>query len=142
MKVTIALAVAIVFIALTSSAEAQTPMRPGRWEVTVQMQMPNMPMQMPPMKNERCVTQAEIDGPDKGLPSGPQANPNACKVSDYKVSANTVTWKVACSGAQPMSGTGEIRFGNDAYDGTMKMMMEQQQMTMKLSGKRLGDCAP
>jgi len=142
MKVTTAPAVVIIFIALVSNAQAQNPMRPGRWEVTMQMQMPNMPMQMPAMKSERCVTQAQIDGPDKGLPSGSPTNPNACKVSDYKVSANTITWKVACSGAEPMSGTGEIRFGNDAYEGTMTMTMEQQQMTMKMSGKRLGDCTP
>jgi hypothetical protein len=130
------------FAVLASNAEAQNPMRPGRWEVTMQMQMPTMPMQMPAIKSTQCVTQAQIDSPDKGLPSGPQSNPNACKVSDYKVSGNTVTWKMACSGAQPMSGTGEMRFGDDAYEGTMRMTMEQQEMTMKMSGKRLGDCTP
>jgi hypothetical protein len=142
MKVTTAPALAIAFAAFASYAEAQAPMRPGRWEVTMQMQMPNMPMQMPPVKSEQCVTQAQIDGPAKGLPSGSPTNPNDCKVSDYKTLANTITWKVACSGAQPMSGTGEMRFANDTYEGTMTMTMEQQQMTMKMSGKRLGDCTP
>lgn len=125
----------------TASATAQTnPMRPGRWEVTMQMEMPGMPMAMPAMKNTRCVTQQDIDSPGRGLPSGPEKNPNECKVSDYKVSGSTVTWTMACTGQPSMTGTGELRFTGDAYEGLVKMTMDQQQMTMKMSGKRLGDC--
>jgi hypothetical protein len=121
-------------------AAAQNPMRPGRWEVSIQMEMPNMPP-MPPMKSTQCVTQAQLDSPDKALPGGPAAN--ACKISDYKVSGNTVTWKMACSDPEPMTGTGEMRFdGKDAYDGVITMNMGQQDVTMKSSGKRLGDCTP
>jgi hypothetical protein len=107
----------------------------------MQMEMPGMPMKMPPMKTARCVTQQEIDSPNRGLPSGPQKNPNDCKITDYKQSGNSVSWNVACSGQQPMTGSGELKFNGDAYDGIMKMIMNQQQMTMKLAGKRLGDCA-
>jgi Protein of unknown function (DUF3617) len=131
----VALAVAVTAVSVTAQ---NSPMRAGRWEVTIQMEMPNMPVAMPAMKNVRCVTQQEIDSPNKGLPSGSK-NPNDCKVSDYKVSGNTVTWAMACTGPT-MTGTGELRFTGDAYEGAMKMMMEQQQMTMKMSGKRLGDC--
>ena len=136
-----ALVVAVSVAATASSATAQnSPMRPGRWEVTMQMEMPNVPVQMPAMKNTRCVTQQEIDSPNKGLPSGPNKNPNECKISDYKVSGNTVTWTMACTGQPPTSGNGELRFTGDAYEGLVKMMMDQQTMTMKMSGKRLGDC--
>jgi len=99
-----------------------------------------MPMQMPPMENTRCVTQEQIDSPNRGLPTGPAKNPNDCKVSDYNTSGNTITWKMACSGAQPMTGTGEMRFKGDTYEGIIKMVMVQKEMGMKLSGKRLGDC--
>ena len=142
MKLTRALVVtALAVTALHFPAAAQTnPMRPGRWEVTMQMEMPGMPMQMPAMTNARCVTQQEIDSPNRGLPSGPNKNPNDCKMSDYKVSGNVVTWTMACTGQQPMTGSGELKFNGDSYDGLVKMMMDQQQMTMKMSGKRLGDC--
>jgi len=134
------LVVALALAVTASSVTAQnSPMRPGRWEVTMQMEMPNMPIAMPAMKNTRCVTQQEIDSPNRGLPSGSK-NPNDCKVSDYKVSGNTVTWTMACTGQQPMTGSGEMKFAGDSYDGIMKMTMEQQQMSMKISGKRLGDC--
>jgi hypothetical protein len=130
-------------LAVVTSASAQTnPMRAGRWEVTMQMDMPNMPVQMPAMKNTRCVTQQEIESPNRGLPTGPDKNPNNCKMSDYKVSGNTVTWSMACTGQPATTGTGEMRFTGDAYEGLMKMTMDQRQMSMKISGKRLGDCAP
>jgi len=141
MKRMSALVVALAVTTLASSATAQNnPMRPGRWEVTVQMEMPGMPMAMPAMKNTQCVTQQQIDSPNRGLPTGPNKNPNDCKISDYKVSGSTVSWAMACTGQTAMTGTGELRFTGDAYEGLMKMMMDQQQMTMKMSGKRLGDC--
>ena len=136
-----ALVVALAVAATTSYAVAQSSlMRPGRWEVTMQMEMPNMPVAMPAMKNTQCVTQQEIDSPNKGLPSGPNKNPIECKTSDYKVSGNTVTWTMTCTGQPPTTPSGELRFSGDAYDGLIKMMVEQQQMSMKISGKRLGDC--
>ena len=53
-----------------------------------------------------------------------------------------VTWKVACTGQETMTGTGEMTFTGDTYVGLMKMMMAQGEMSMKTSGKRLGDCTP
>jgi hypothetical protein len=120
---------------------AQSPMRPGRWEVTMQMQMANMPMQMPEMKTTRCVTAEELKDPQKAVPGASQ-NPNACKVSDYKVTGSIVTWNIACGPPQEMSGSGEITFSNDTYAGAMKMTTPQGVTTMKTTGKRVGDCTP
>ena len=141
MKLIRAAIVALSLVALAPvHAGAQHPMRPGRWEIAMQMEMPNMPMQMPPMKMTQCVTAKQLEAPERTRPAGPNQKPNDCKVSDYKTSGNTVTWKIACTGQQAMTGTGEMRFDGDTYEGFMKMAMEQQQMTMKYSGKRLGDC--
>jgi len=117
-------------------------MRAGKWEVTTQMQMADVPMQLPGTTNVRCITQEQLENPDSTLPGGspdPQAD---CKVSDYTAVGSKVTWKVACSGSQPMTGQGEITFDGDRYDGTMKMTMDQSVMTMKYVAKRLGDCTP
>jgi hypothetical protein len=62
-------------------------------------------------------------------------------VSDYAVKGQTVTWKVACTEPQPMSGSGEMTFKDDTFEGLMKMAHPQMgEMTMKMTGKRLGDC--
>jgi hypothetical protein len=121
---------------------AQNPMRPGRWDVTVQMQMPNMPIQMPETKSSQCVTPEQLKDPSSAVPSG-SPNPrdkDACKVTDHMVSDNVVRWKVTCAPPQAMTGTGEMTFKGDSYTGTIKMTMPQGEMTMKLAGKRVGDC--
>ena len=121
---------------------AQTPMRPGRWQVTMQMQIPGAPVQIPPTTMEQCITEDQLKkDPASGLPNGAQKpGDNACKVTDYQTSGNTVTWKMMCSGQQAMTGDGEMTFTGDSYAGAMKMSMSQGSMSMKLSGKRLGDC--
>ena len=102
-----------------------------------------MPMKMPPMKAEQCVTKAMADDPSMAVPKsqGPRGGQAGdCKVSDYKLAGNKVTWNMTCTGAQKMTGTGEITYGTNTYDGEMKMKMDMGEMTMKYSAKRLGDC--
>jgi hypothetical protein len=123
---------------------AQNPMRPGRWEVTTQMQMANVPMKMPETKTTQCVTpeQAKDVAIPGSSPMGRGRGADSCKTVDHKVSGNTVSWKAVCGPPQNTSGTGEIVFNGDSYAGTMKMTTEQGEMTMKMSGKRVGDCTP
>jgi hypothetical protein len=135
--------VVAVLAAVCATVMAQGPVRPGRWEVTMQMQMAGSPIQMPEMKTTRCVTPEDAKDPSRSLPSGPEGRggqKSDCKVSDYKVSGNTATWKMACTSPQAMTSTGEMTFTDDTYTGTMKMDSPQGQMTMKMAGKRLGDC--
>jgi hypothetical protein len=96
------------------------------------MQMPGM--SMPASKNVRCVTKEELADPAKSVPNSAPG----CTVSDYKAAGNKVTWKSAC---KDMTGTGELVFKGDTYEGTMNVTSPHA-MTMKLSGKRLGDCTP
>ena len=142
MKTTTLVAAAL-FAILTAAVIAQGPIRPGRWDVTMQMQMAGSPVQMPEMKTTQCVTPDQVKDPTSTLPTGPQGRggKNDCKVQDYKVSGNTATWKMVCTTPQPMTSTGEMTFTDDSYNGTMKMDSAQGQMTMKMAGKRVGDCA-
>ena len=133
----LSLAALVIFAGVVA---AQNPMRAGLWEITMQMEMPNMPVKMPAQKVNQCITPEQIQTPEKALPSGPSKNPNDCKVSDYKTTGNTVTWKIACTGQQPVTGSGEMHFNGDTYEGVMNMEMQQGKMSMKYSGKRLGDC--
>jgi hypothetical protein len=105
-------------------------------------------MKMPPMKSTQCITKEDAADPNKMVPSRPERGgpPSDCKVSDYKQSGNKVTYNMACTGAQPMTGTGEFVYEGDTYTGTMVMNMSMERggspmpMTMKYAGKRLGDC--
>jgi hypothetical protein len=141
MKTTFVAAVAVL---IGVAVFAQGSMRPGQWETTMQMEMPGSPIQMPAMKSARCITPEDAKDPSRSLPTGPQGRGNQksdCKVSDYKTSGSTVTWKMTCSSPEPMTGTGEMTYtGDTAYNGTMKMDMQGRGMTMKISGMRVGDC--
>lgn len=135
--------IALAVCAAAAVAAQTNPMRPGRWDVTMQMEMPNMPVKMPEMKTSQCITEDQLErDPASGLPRGAQnAEQNSCKVSDYKFSGNTVTWKMTCTGQAAMTSEGEMTFAGDSYTGTMKMTTPQGPMSMKMSGKRAGDCS-
>ena len=136
--------VLVLCAAASVTLAAQSPMRPGRWDVTTQIEMANMPMKMPEMKSTQCVTAEQLKDPASALanaPPGPDGK-QTCKMSDYKTVGSTVSWKMACSGPQALSGSGEITFAGDTYAGITKMSTPQGEMTMKLNGKRLGDCTP
>jgi hypothetical protein len=128
-----------VVVGLSVSALAQSPRRDGRWEVKTEMEMPGMPMKMPAMTTTQCITKEQAEDPQRSVPQGRGA-PNNCKVLDYKVAGNKVTWSMKCEGPEAMSGTGEITYGENTYDGVMKMERQGQTMMMKYTGKRLGDC--
>ena len=97
MKTTFVVALAV--LVGVTAAIAQTPMRPGLWENTMQMQMAGSPIQMPAMKSTRCVTPEQSKDPASSLPSGPDGGrgKSDCKMADYKVSGNTATWKMVCT---------------------------------------------
>jgi len=46
---------------------------------------------------------------------------------------------MSCTTPQEMTGTGEFVYGEDTFEGVVKMTMQGQTISMKSSGKRLGD---
>lgn len=118
------------------------PMRPGEWEITTVMEMPNMPMKMPEMKMTQCVRAEDLKDPATSMMGGgPGGKPaSGCKVSDYKTSGATISWKMTCPPPQSFDGAAEMTFKGDSYTGNMTMKTDNGTMTMKLSGKRLGEC--
>ena len=133
---------ALLTLALSWTALAQqAPMRPGNWEVTMKMSMPGM--EMPPMKQTQCITQEMLKDPQSAIPRGPGGQgENDCKMSDYKMSGSTASYKMVCTKPQPMTMVGEMKYsGTDAYVGTVQMDMSGQKVSMSMDAKRLGDCA-
>jgi hypothetical protein len=135
-----------VLLTLSTMVLAQGPRRDGRWEVTMQMEMPGMPAAMPPFTVEQCVTKEQANDPQRSVPQQPQrgGGQSDCKTEDYKATGSKVSWTMRCTTPQPMTGTGEMTYTKDAYTGQMTMNMERggqpMKMTMKMTGKRLGDC--
>ena len=122
-------------IALPAAA-FESPQKPGKWQIKMQMDIPGMPVKMPPVTVEVCLTEEDLKNPEKSVPNDPKSD---CKVGDFEVDGNTVTWSMSCP-KQKMTGKGEITFTEDSYTGTMNMKMEEQEMSTKYTGKWLGAC--
>jgi hypothetical protein len=133
--------VIVVFAAGISASLLAQPRRDGKWEVKMDMEMPGMPMKIPTVTSTQCITPEEASDPQKTVPQGGGRGNQNCKVSDYKTDGNKVTYSMKCDGKDPMTGSGEFIYGADSYTGTMKIDSKGQAMTMKYSGKRLGDCS-
>jgi len=107
----------------------------GLWEITSQMEMPGMPMKMPPTVMKHCYTKNDVSDLKNII-----SRDKNCVVTDLKTSTNKVSWKMKCTGENAATMTGETVFGNDSYTSVMKMNSHGQKMTMKVKGKRLGNC--
>jgi len=129
---------ALAMLAVPVVATAAAPQKPGRWETTVQMEMPGMDVHLPPMTTAVCLTKEDVEHPEKALPKAADAG---CTVSDYKVTGNTATWAMKCTTPQgAMTGKGTITYTESAYTGSMDLTVSEQEMHMKLSGAFKGEC--
>ena len=141
-----ALAVVVVVAAVSVSLFAQVARRDGKWEVQMQISMPGVAAQMPPTTVTQCVTKEQVSDPTKAFPQaqGRGGASNGCKVADYKVDGNNVTFSMACDAPQSLTMKGEFVYGVDTYNGTIHVAVDRggqpTSMTMNYSAKRLGDC--
>lgn len=119
-------------------AFAGVNMQEGLWEISSQVEISGMPMQMPVRKHTQCITKKNI------VPEEPKKE-QECKLTDRRISGNTVTWVVKCSGKEPMEMTGKITYYGDSFNGVIKMTSSDSRrgkvkMTNHLRGRRIGAC--
>lgn len=125
MKKTLILAAVALALPLVASAG---PMKPGKWAVTVETATG-------PHTINRCVTQEESDKP----PQAPKMKDDECKIVNYKVDGNTVTWRVTC----PKSGaTADAKtvYSANGYTSELHMKRGDKEFTQRSTGKYLGKC--
>jgi hypothetical protein len=119
-------------------AVAQVVMAQGsddQYDITVKMEMAGMTM--PPMSQRMCVKKGASDG--DFVPQ--QEN---CRVSDTTRSGSRLTFKMICTGNNPMTGTGDFTFVANGYNGQIRLKgkMEGQDvaMTQTIDARRVGGC--
>lgn len=124
--------------------KAATPsvnLQDGQWEITMSVEMPDMPGMpkgaMKPQTITTCLSKGDYV-PKAANPSQPD-----CKVTEQKVEGNTVSWAIQC---KDQTSKGKVTYAGDTYDGTMEstMKIEGKEMTTKMvmKGKRIGPCPP
>jgi len=118
------------------TATARPDLNPGKWEITTETEMVGMPMKVPPVTHTQCLTA------DDFVPQSEEAN-KECRVSDVKISGDTVSWKIVCSGQNGrMEGTGRVTYSGDRMEGSMHMVISGAGMEVKnkIKGRRIGSC--
>lgn len=125
-------------------------MKEGQYDMTMEMDMGAMPGLPPGMgkqthKISHCVTQQDID--NGALGKGRDGKmPDNCKVSDFKMSGNTASYHMECTGEHAMSADNQITFVGSGYDMNMRMKMamgqggQPMQMTQKIQSRYTGAC--
>jgi hypothetical protein len=122
-------------VLVSTAAVAADSIREGYWEITSQTEMPGMPMKIPANTIKHCYSKEDVKDQKKVI-----ARDKNCTMTDYKVVGNKVTWAMKCTGQSAGTFNGETIFSSDAYSSTMKMKSQGQNMTVKVKGKRIGEC--
>lgn len=137
----------VVLLGLTAlPAAASAPvMQPGLYEISMQMVMKEMPMQMPAMTIRHCITPQDIVN---GNAYASSKNGKDCKISNLKQSGNTVNYDFICAmegGQGTMVGHSSGTSSATGYDILMNgrfvpAMEGMSEFSQKMSARRLGDC--
>jgi Protein of unknown function (DUF3617). len=110
----------------------------GKWQRTMQMEMPGMPMKMPVQTFVHCITKEQAENAENLIPKSGDKR-GGCTYTDVKVEGSTMTWKMTCE-KSGMTGTGTVTYHGDTYEGSMQMKMQDRDMSAKFDGKYLGEC--
>jgi hypothetical protein len=105
------------------------------WNMTTRMEMAGMPGQT--FTNQVCMKKGQTQ-PDR------VSQDRNCKATDMRTVGNKTTWKVVCTGRDPMTGEGEMTRTRDKMDGRMRMQGKSGNdtidMTTVISGSLAGGC--
>jgi hypothetical protein len=105
----------------------------------MKMEMPGMPMAMPPQVMQQCITKKDLAGAHKPAEAA-QGGDSRCKLTDHKMQGSTATWKMACEDGTKGSGT--ATYSDTTYTSTITTLQGGQPpaLTMHQSGRYLGPC--
>ena len=105
------------------------------WNMSTRMEMAGMPAQA--LNHQVCMKKGETQ-PDT------MSQDRNCKATEQRKVGNTFTWKVVCTGANAMTGEGQMTRSGNAMNGRMRLQGKSGDMTMDMTmvytGKLAGGC--
>ena len=123
----------------TAYAGGVPDIQEGLWEVSSEVSITGMPMQIPAVTTEQCYTQQSMN-PENIMQQ------NHCKMNNMDIQNNQMNWSMTCQQeGMTMQGTGNIQYHKTSFSGTFNMIMSgspQGEMSMqtKLTGRYIGKC--
>lgn len=129
-------AAAILIFITPVYAESGPEINEGIWEITTIIEMPGMPVAIPPTKHTQCITKEDLI---------PQASSEKedCTMIDSKISGNEISWTMHCSSSAGTSrSSGKATYSKDSFTGNFTTEIPQAKMKMKgkMTGQRKDPC--
>jgi hypothetical protein len=124
-----------IFSIFVSVSFAGSIFKEGLWEITSKMEIPGMPVPMPPITYRQCMTN-QNPVPNQSQPG------QECHMKNLKTKGNIVSWEMVCDSPQgEVKSSGKITYKGDRLDGVVMMDMPGQgQMKTTMTGRRIGKC--
>ena len=128
-------------IAACGGGQSGPNMKEGLWEITVKMDMPGMPMPMPPQTYRHCLTKKDMVPKTQEQPG--QTN---CREVKRDVKGDTVSWVIECTAPEgAVTSSGTVTYRGDAMEGAVKVRVPDgkrgtMEMTQQMNGKWVGPC--
>ena len=140
----------VVVLLLPAVAGAQSAVRPGQYEYTIEMNL-GIPadaskavLDAAGFQNQKkleCLTADELKGDFAKLMADELASDDDCKMSNVKKTENKLTFTTTCVGDVQMVMNTEMTFGTDSFSfDTKGKDNEGRVITMKASARRVGEC--
>ena len=109
-------------------------MQPGNYEFTTRMEMPGMPVAMPPMTAQHCLKAEDIAKNEQYRTDRSED----CELKNLKQSGGRTTFDLACKDGT--TARAEYNVTDTGMTGKTVMTREGQTITMNIAAKRVGDC--
>ncbi len=124
----------LLFFSTALTAVAGDILNEGLWEISSKMEVPGMPMEMPPVIFKQCLTSKD------NIPQNRNEIQN-CTIIKSNTKGSTVTWEMHCANdGQTMVSNGRTTYSGDTFKGEIRTAMKGMNMMQKMSGRRIGSC--
>ena len=124
-------ACALAFVGPASAAE---PKVGEEWEMRTTLEMPGMPFSIPPTVVHQCIE-------SKDTVPYQEKKGEKCVTIYKNMSGNALNWQVVCNGKDgKMEMTGVSVYNGDTMDSKIKVKGKRGDMSMHMTGKKLGPC--
>jgi hypothetical protein len=141
MKRIITTVLSILFLAACTTMTF-AEIKEGLWEMKTTVEMKGMSIQVPPTTTRTCINKNDM------VPKPPaqgKGQEQECKIKEQKVTGDTVSYAMECTGKGGMSTeiSGEMTYTGDSMAGKSTMKVKgpaSMEMSTQITGKYIGPC--
>ncbi|HZV99701.1 MAG TPA: DUF3617 family protein [Methylophilaceae bacterium] len=131
----------LILLLVLPALNVQAAAKPGLWNLTVTVTAEGAAQPYGPYTQNQCFNQNDMRKPEKLL-----ANIGApdCSYGNVQDRGNRLTFDVQCGGTIPMSGSGNVNYTADTFQGQVDITADLEGLAIathsQVSGVRTGDC--